>query len=90
MSKRIVYCAALVMALFLVPGISHARLYNVNSGRFMTMDTYEEDKQDPQSLHKYVYGSDNPVDGSDPSGNFDVDFNLGNFVGDFTIGGIVS
>src|SRR5208337_4021408 len=57
-----------------------ARYLNPNSGRFWTMDTFEGDQEDPLSLHKYLYGEDNPVDNSDPSGN-DV-------VGDFALGGM--
>ena len=43
----------------------------------MTMDTYEGDTEDPLSLHKYLYAQDNPVDGSDPSGNDDIGDVLG-------------
>jgi RHS repeat-associated protein len=50
-----------------------ARTYNQGTGRFWTMDTYQGNSQDPQSLHKYLYAQDNPVDGSDPSGNDDLD-----------------
>jgi hypothetical protein len=67
MNKRIVFLAS-SMAILLVPGLTHARLYNVNSGRFMTLDTYEGSKTDPQSLHKYVYAHADPVDNTDPSG----------------------
>jgi hypothetical protein len=37
-------------------------------GRFMTMDSYEGDNQDPQSLHKYVFAKNNSINGNDPSG----------------------
>jgi hypothetical protein len=69
MKKQIVFCALLATAFFFSPGISHARMYNVNTGRFITMDTFEGDQQDPQSLHKYVYCANNPVNNIDPSGN---------------------
>jgi RHS repeat-associated protein len=46
-----------------------ARLMNPNTGRFWTMDTDEGDNEDPLSLHKYLYGEDNPVDNVDPSGH---------------------
>jgi RHS repeat-associated protein len=46
-----------------------ARYYKPDSGRFWTMDTYEGSQEDPLSLHKYLYGADNPVNNSDPSGN---------------------
>jgi hypothetical protein len=47
-----------------------ARVYlNPNTGRFWTMDTNEGNHEDPLSLHKYLYGQGDPVDGRDPSGN---------------------
>jgi RHS repeat-associated protein len=45
-----------------------ARYMNPGTGRFWTMDTYEGDHEDPRSLHKYLYGADNPVDEIDPLG----------------------
>ena len=42
---------------------------NPNTGRFWSMDSYNGNNQDPQSLHKYLYGADNPVNLVDPSGN---------------------
>jgi hypothetical protein len=69
MKKQIVFCVLLAMALFFVPGKSNARLLNVDTGRFITMDTFEGDQQNPQSLHKYVYVEDNPVNMVDPSGH---------------------
>jgi hypothetical protein len=72
MNKQIILSALLVMALFLMPGTSRARLYNVNTGRFQTMDTYEGSQEDPLSLHKYLYCHDNPVNGTDPSGQQDT------------------
>jgi RHS repeat-associated protein len=45
-----------------------ARWYNPDLGRFMEMDTYEGDQQDPLSLNKYIFGKSNGVDNSDPSG----------------------
>jgi hypothetical protein len=70
MNKRIVFGAFLAMSFFLVPGTSHARWLNPNTGRFQTMDTYQGDNEDPLSLHKYLYGADNPVNVVDPSGHF--------------------
>ncbi len=49
-----------------------ARFYDPGTGRFTTMDTYEGSPQDPQSLHKYLYCSDNPVNYHDPSGHQDL------------------
>jgi RHS repeat-associated protein len=47
---------------------NRARYLNANTGRFLTMDTYEADQSDPQSLHKYLYCQANPVNMADPSG----------------------
>lgn len=41
-------------------------------GRFISMDTYEGNNEDPLSLHKYLYAADDPVDYDDPSGNESV------------------
>jgi RHS repeat-associated protein len=46
-----------------------ARWMNPGVGRFQTMDDYEGDQEDPLSLHKYVFASNNPENKSDPSGN---------------------
>ncbi len=48
---------------------NRARYLNPNTGRFWTMDTYEGNNEDPLSLHKYVYGTDDPVNLVDPSGH---------------------
>jgi RHS repeat-associated protein len=45
-----------------------ARYYNPNEGRFWAMDTYEGSQADPQSLHKYLYCHDNPINHADPMG----------------------
>jgi RHS repeat-associated protein len=45
------------------------RFYDPGTGRFTTMDTYEGSPQDPQSLHKYTYCTDNPVNYQDPTGH---------------------
>ena len=50
-----------------------ARYYNPSDGRFITMDTFEGNQNDPLSLHKYLYCHANPVNGTDPSG---LEFNL--------------
>jgi len=49
---------------------NRARYLNVSTGRFWNMDSYEGVSQDPRSLHKYLYSSGEPVDMSDPTGNF--------------------
>jgi RHS repeat-associated protein len=46
-----------------------ARYMNPSSGRFFTMDSFEGSGNDPNSLHKYLYTSNDPVNGIDPSGN---------------------
>ena len=46
-----------------------ARLMNQNTGRFLTMDTYEGESRAPLSLHKYLYGNANPPNTIDPTGN---------------------
>ena len=46
-----------------------ARYFNTNTGRFHTQDTYEGNKNEPLSLHKYLYANGNPISYIDPSGN---------------------
>ena len=46
-----------------------ARYYAPGTGRFWTMDTYEGEPEEPQSLHKYLYVADNPVNTFDPTGH---------------------
>lgn len=57
-----------------------ARYMNPNSGRFMSMDSFGGNLDEPQSLHKYVYCNNNPVNGIDPSGY--------NFTASGAIGGL--
>jgi RHS repeat-associated protein len=45
-----------------------ARYYNPSNGLFNRVDPYSGNLSDPQSLHKYVYCHNNPVNGIDPSG----------------------
>jgi RHS repeat-associated protein len=45
-----------------------ARYYQSGTGRFWTADPAQGDKQDPLSLHKYLYCQGNPVNCFDPSG----------------------
>jgi RHS repeat-associated protein len=47
-----------------------ARYYRLDTGRFLTADSWSGDVTTPQTLHKYVYTSNNPVMRSDPSGHF--------------------
>jgi hypothetical protein len=46
-----------------------------DAGRFQTMDSYEGTQEEPLTLHKYLYAHADPVNGTDPSGEF-FDFNL--------------
>ncbi len=46
-----------------------ARWYNPNEGRFMGMDSYEGDPQDPLTLNKYAGFANDPTDKTDPTGN---------------------
>ena len=47
-----------------------ARYYDPLNGRFNQIDPVAGSPQDPQSLHKYLYAHNNPVNGVDPSGTF--------------------
>jgi RHS repeat-associated protein len=60
-----------------------ARYMNPQTGRFQTQDTYEGSVFDPQSLHKYLYASANPVGNVDPTGNFS--FSIAGFSVSFSI-----
>ncbi len=66
-------CSTWVLAALLCLSVfshnSRAAYLNPNTGRFQTMDTFEGNNQDPQSLHKYLYAADNPVNVIDPSGH---------------------
>jgi RHS repeat-associated protein len=46
-----------------------ARYRNPDTGRFWTADSFAGFNQDPQSLHRYAYCANNPVNRVDPSGN---------------------
>jgi RHS repeat-associated protein len=49
---------------------NRARYLNVETGRFISQDTYEGDQFEPKSLHKYTYAENDGVNKIDPSGNF--------------------
>ena len=49
-----------------------ARLYNQEIGRFTSMDTWAGKSQDPITLHKYTFGNADPVNNTDPTGNFSL------------------
>jgi hypothetical protein len=68
MKKRQFATAFVATVLLLTPRESHARWMNPNTGRFCTVDPIVGVIRDPMSLHKYVYGRCDVVDGADPSG----------------------
>ena len=47
---------------------NRARWYNPANGRFNRVDPFAGFNRDPQSLHKYIYVHNNPINGTDPSG----------------------
>jgi RHS repeat-associated protein len=47
-----------------------ARYYDPATGRFNRLDPFFGNLTDPQSLHNYLYSHDDPINGTDPSGNF--------------------
>ena len=47
---------------------NRARYLNTDSGRFWSMDTYPGRRDDPASLHKYLYAYSSPVAYKDPTG----------------------
>ena len=56
-----------------------ARFYNSHLGRFMSADPLDGDIADPQTLNKYTYVRNNPVNLVDPSG-LDCQWSGGAFV----------
>src|SRR5207245_831847 len=61
------------------------------TGRFNRRDVFTGYLKDPSSLHKYLYAEGNPVNRTDPSGNFSlgVSLGIGAIVGGI-IGGLVA
>ena len=51
---------------------NRARYLNTTTGRFVSMDSFPGDPQSPQSLHRYIYASGDPVNRKDPSGREDL------------------
>lgn len=70
MKMRTVITALLATTLLFVAGTSQARWMNPNNGRFQTMDSFEGVPTEPQTLHKYTYAHNDPVNRVDPSGHF--------------------
>jgi RHS repeat-associated protein len=46
----------------------HARYYNPNVGRFLSVDPVEGNPSHPQSWNRYAYVMNNPINGTDPTG----------------------
>lgn len=55
---------------------NRARYLNIQTGRFISMDSHEGSSSNPLSLHKYLYGNNNPANQIDPSGNFSISESL--------------
>lgn len=51
-----------------------ARWMDPGVGRFAGMDQYPARVADPNSLHRYTYGSSDPARATDPTGQFSVEF----------------
>jgi RHS repeat-associated protein len=47
-----------------------ARYYDMANGRFLSVDPFSGLARNPMSLHRYLYGSADPVNNTDPSGRF--------------------
>ncbi len=57
-----------------------ARYYDPSVGRFISQDTYKGQVDNPLSLNRYTYVSNNPLRYTDPSGNNGVAVTLGGWV----------
>ncbi len=51
---------------------NRARYLSASTGRFWTADNFEGDPSAPASLHRYLYGSADPVNRRDPTGHDDL------------------
>ncbi len=49
-----------------------ARYYNPSRGRFLTSDTWQGQRDQPITLHKYLYANGNPVVFVDPTGHMSL------------------
>jgi len=67
-----------------------ARYYDPSNGRFNRVDPFPGNPQDPQSLHKYTYCHNNPVDAVDPSGTVGEFSMIGQMVAFATISLLLS
>ena len=53
-----------------------ARYMDPSAGRFTQQDAFNGLNTDPRSLHKYLYAHADPINNSDPSGNFIVPWTM--------------
>ncbi len=69
---RVEFRKALIVVLVVVLSYFNVAegYYNPRVGRFSRMDPYTGQKAQPQSLHKYGYVHNNPVNRTDPTGMF--------------------
>jgi RHS repeat-associated protein len=51
----------------------HARYYDPNLGRFLSIDPVQGDVQKPQTWNRYAYATNNPLKFIDPDGNAEVE-----------------
>ncbi len=63
---------------YLDPGTGNydlrARVYNENTGTFLTRDTYAGQNGDPITLHQYLYAGADPIMNFDPTGDYTQNF----------------
>src|SRR5258708_1825394 len=69
MKKRSILQIVLTCVLLVAHVMSQARWYNPDTGRFITMDSYEGNLDKPHTLNLYLYCAADPVNNTDPSGN---------------------
>jgi RHS repeat-associated protein len=55
---------------------NRARYYDQSRGRFLSRDEFDGINNQPRSLHKYLYGSADPINRFDPSGYLDTVENI--------------
>jgi RHS repeat-associated protein len=68
-------------------GYNRARFVQFGTGRFLTLDPFAGNVNDPLSLHKYLYTHGNPITGIDPTGMFE---GLVGALASMSIGSVVS
>lgn len=66
---RMKSCLVVIMICTAVTGRAHARYYDAAQGRFISPDSTVPNAVDPQSLNRYAYVRNNPVNLADPTGN---------------------